>query len=71
MTGGNLTILKVLLYFSRQIQEPKEVRDVTATFTQSRGHFFLSMPEFVHQLAVSHRLFNRIQICALDIFDYG
>ena len=38
-------------------------------FAKGLRHLFLGVSEAVHELPVAHRLFHRIQIGALDVFD--
>ena len=69
MTGRQLALSDHVLHGIRQSQKAQKVRDVAAAFGQRLGHALLGMAETVHQLTKAHRLFDRIQIFALNVFN--
>ena len=46
-----------------------QVCDVASALSQCARELFLRMSEPIHKLAVPSRLFDRVQIRALDVFD--
>ena len=54
---------------SGSLQQPHEVRDRRAILADRRGDVFLLQVEFVGEAAVGERLFDRVQVLALDVFD--
>ena len=55
--------------FARQVQQAHQVRDRAATAPHAPRHFRLRKAERVHQFAVGLRLFQRVQVRALDVLD--
>ena len=54
-----------------QVQKAQAVGQAGTLFAQLFGRLFLGEAAFVHQLAVTHGLFHRVQILALQVFNQG
>ena len=55
--------------FVGQLQQPQEVRDRRAILPHRGRDVFLRQLEFVGEAAVGERLFDRVQVLALDVLD--
>ena len=70
MAGRQLAFAQPGLHLFRQIQQPHRVGDVGAGLAHLLGDLFLGPVERRgHQLVIGHRLFQRIQVGALDVLD--
>src|SRR4051794_7824366 len=60
-----------LLYILGEFQEPDQVRDGGAVEAQAAGEFFLSPAVVDEVVAERDRLFQRVQVLALEVLDHG
>ena len=68
MPHGQLLLHHLPLYGCWQVQQPDQIGYMATRFTDDPAQRFLAVMEVGDQLAVCLRLFNRIEILALDIF---
>ena len=57
------------LHLRRQLQQPQQVRDMTARLVDDLGEHLLRMPIFARQPLIGLRFFDRVEILALDVLD--
>ena len=69
MAGGQFTLGDIGLYFRRQFGQPHHVGDVAAALADDLGDVFLAAFEFVRERVIALRLFHRVEVFALDVFD--
>ncbi len=69
MPGGKLAGVNIGLHRFRQFQQPQRVGDIAAALADDLRNLVLAVAEFVHQRAIAFRLFERIEIGALDVLD--
>jgi hypothetical protein len=53
----------------RQLQQAERIRDVHAALADAAGQAFLRPAEPAHQRLIGFRLFDRVQVCALNVLD--
>ena len=61
----------VLLDRFVKVEQAERVRDRRSSPTDSRGDVLLGQPELVDQLPEGERLFDRVQVFALEVLDEG
>ena len=71
MPGGNFSFHQQFSGTLCELQQTKRIRNGRAALTDLVRHFFLCQTIVPNQHLIRHRLFNRIQIRALHIFDDG
>src|SRR4029079_7230848 len=71
MSRGNFPRADKLLHRLGQFQEPDRVRNMRPTLADDLRDLFLRSIKVVHKRKVARRLFDRIEIGALDVFDNG
>ena len=69
MSGRQITLPYQFQHIFGQVQKPQQVRNMASTFTQGFSHFFLRVPETIHQLPIPCSLFNRVEVRTLNVFD--
>ena len=69
VAGRQFAFLNPFGYRLRQCQQPQAVGNGWTGFSDDLGNFFLGHLVFVHQRPVTQRLFHRIQVLPLQIFD--
>ena len=67
----SLPRVDVVLNRLRQLQQADGVGDVAAAAADDMAERVLGVVEFLDQLAIAARFFDRVQIGALDVFDEG
>ena len=69
VTGRQLARCDVGLHLGRQFRQPHHVGDVAAALADDLGDLVLAAFEFIGQRVIALRLFHRIEIFALHVFD--
>src|SRR6476646_10826757 len=69
VTGADRTALNHLLPCVWQRQHSKQICDSRSILPHRLGNLLLRQPKFFNQLAIPARLFDRVQVRPLQIFD--
>ena len=69
MSGRQLALLHQRLHGFRQLQQTQHVGEMTATLADHFRQALLCVLKPLDQIAIATRLFERIEIGALDILD--
>ena len=69
MPLGDRSVGQCLPNFLSQLKQPQRIRHRDTAFADPLRQPFLGEPVLVEQLLVGMRLFERIQVAALDVFD--
>jgi hypothetical protein len=69
MPGGEFSFFDKLLDIGREFEESNGRGDERPVFANTRRHVFLRKSKRINQFTVGIRLFDRIQLLALDVFD--
>ena len=71
MTSGENARRNATLYQSRQLQQTNRVRNLGARTTNTLSQLLLSSVELLHELLVCRRLFNGVQLAAVQVLQQG
>ena len=69
MAGRQLAERDIGLNLGRQFGQPHHVGDVAAALADDLGDLVLAAFEFIGQRMIALRLFHRVEIFALHVFD--
>ena len=71
MTHRELSGRQPPLHRLGQFQKPQKIRDRRSLFADAARDFLLRQAELVVQLMVGVRLFDRVEVLALNVLDEG
>ena len=71
VTSGENTRRNATLHQSRQLQQTNRVRNLGARTTNTLSQLLLSSVELLHELLVCRRLFNGVQLTAVQVLQQG
>ena len=71
VAGGELAGRDVGLHLGGQFRQPHHVGDMAAALADDLGDVFLAAFELLGQRMIALRLFQRVEVLALDVFDDG
>ena len=71
VTSGENTRRNATLHQSRQLQQTNRIRNLGARTTNALSQLLLSSIELLHELLVRRRLFNGVQLTAVQVLQQG